>query len=203
MGDMVKVKYIERPKLTNRERVLFLDFLKGMRITIKNFFRKTVTTYYPFEKITPPKRFRGTHAHRVKNGKEPPSFKVIEKFMDIKDGESRCVACYMCQQACPVPELFKIEAVQTLDGKKRVVRFDMNLLNCMYCGLCTEACPVDCLIMTDIYETASYHRAGCVTHMKDMCERAVDFDRRRYDEPDRIWIDDEERSKLWGQIKWS
>ncbi len=203
MGDMVKIKYIERPELTNRERVLFLDFLKGMRITIKNFFRKTVTTYYPFEKITPPKRFRGTHAHRVKNGKEPPSFKVIEKFMDIKDGESRCVACYMCQQACPVPELFKIEAIQTPEGKKRVIRFDMNLLNCMYCGLCTEACPVDCLIMTDIYETASYHRAGCVTHMKDMCERAEDFDKRRYDEPDRIWIDDEERSKLWGQIKWS
>ncbi len=203
MGDMVKIKYVERQRLTNKELILFLDFLKGMRVTIKKLFRKTITTYYPFEKITPPKRFRGTHAHRVKNGNEPPSFKVIEKFMDIKEGESRCVACYMCQQACPVPELFKIEAVQTLDGKKRVVRFDMNLLNCMYCGLCTEACPVDCLIMTDIYETASYHRASCVTHMKDMCERAVDFDRRRYDEPDRIWIDDEERSKLWGQIKWS
>ena len=174
-----------------------------MKVTITNFFRKTITTAYPFEKLTPPKRFRGTHALRVKNGKEPPSFKVLEKFMEIKDGESRCVACYMCQQACPVPELFKIEAVQLPNGKKRVVRFDMNLLNCMYCGLCTEACPVDCIIMTDIYETAAYHRASCVTHMEDMMKRAVDYDTRRYDEPDRIWIDDKERSKLWGQIKWS
>lgn len=102
-----------------------------------------------------------------------------------------------------MPELFKIEAVQTPEGKKRVTRFDMNLLNCMYCGLCTEACPVDCLIMTDIYETASYHRAGTVLHLDDMARRAVDFDSRRFDEPDRIWIDDQERSKLWGQIKWS
>ncbi|NPA58295.1 MAG: NADH-quinone oxidoreductase subunit I [Aquificae bacterium] len=200
---MVKIKYIERPGLTNRERVFFTDFINGMKITIRNFFRKTITTAYPFEKLTPPKRFRGTHGHRVKDGREPPSFKVLEKFMDIKEGESRCVACYMCQQACPVPELFRIEAVQTEEGKKKVVRFDMNLLNCMYCGLCTEACPVDCLIMTDIYETATYRRSGGVIHMDDMTERAVDFDRRRYNEPDRIWIDDEERSKLWGQIKWS
>ncbi|NPA13225.1 MAG: NADH-quinone oxidoreductase subunit I [Aquificae bacterium] len=199
----VKVKYVERPQLTNRERILFIDFIKGMGITIKNFFRKTITTAYPFEKLTPPIRFRGTHAHRVKDGKEPPSFKVLERFMDIQEGESRCVGCYMCQQACPVPELFNIQTTQTEDGKKKVIRFDMNLLNCMYCGLCTEACPVDCLIMTDIYETASYHRAGTVIHMEDMTKRAVDFDTRRGNEPDRIWIDDEQRSKLWGQIKWS
>ncbi len=200
---MVRVKYVERPELTNRERVFFLDFIKGMRITIKNFFKKTITTAYPFEKLTPPKRFKGTHGHRIKDGKEPPSFKVLEKFMEIKDGESRCVACYMCQQACPVPELFKIEAVQLPNGKKKVIRFDMNLMHCMYCGLCTEACPVDCIIHTDIYETACYHRAGGVAHIEDLTERAVDFDKRRKNEPDRIWIDDIERSKLWGQIKWS
>ena len=200
---MVRVKYVERPDLTNTERIFFVDFIKGMKITIKNFFRKTITTAYPFEKLTPPKRFRGAHGHRVKNGKEPPSFKVLEKFMEINEGESRCVACYMCQQACPVPELFKIEAVQLPNGKKKVLRFDMNLMNCMYCGLCTEACPVDCIIHTDIYETATYHRAGGVAHLEDLSKRAEDFDRRRFNEPDRIWIDDEERSKLWGQIKWS
>lgn len=109
----------------------------------------------------------------------------------------------MCQQACPVPSLFRIEAIQLPNGKKKVVRFDMNLLNCLYCGLCVDACPVDCLIMTDIYETAKYQREKCVIHMDDMSERGKDFDRRRLKEPDRIWIDDQERIKLWGQIKWS
>ncbi len=200
---MVKIKYLDRPSLSNTERFFFIDFIKGMSITIRNFFRKTITTKYPYEKLTPPKRFRGTHAHRVKDGKEPPSFLAIEKFMEIHDGESRCVACYMCQQACPVPTLFNIEAEQLPSGKKRVTRFDMNLLNCLYCGLCVDACPVDCIIMTDNYENAGYSRKDCTIHLEDMKERGLDFDKRRYNEPDRIWIDDEMREKLWGQIKWS
>jgi len=200
---MVKVKYVERPNLTILERIFFLDFIKGLKVTFKNLIKKTITTKYPYEKLTPPKRFRGAHAHRVKDGNEPPSFSVLEKFMDINTGESRCVACYMCQQACPVPSLFKIEAVQLPNGKKKVVRFDMNLLNCLFCGLCVDACPVDCIIMTDIYELADYQRKNCVIHKDDMSERGRDYDLRRKNEPDRIWIDDEERKKLWGHIEWS
>lgn len=79
----------------------------------------------------------------------------------------------------------------------------MNLLNCLYCGLCVDACPVDCLIMTDVYETADYKREKCVIKMDDMSQRGQDFDKRRLAEKDRIWIDDSERTKLWGQIKWT
>lgn len=200
---MVKVKFLERPNLSIWERVLFIDFIKGMKVTLKNFLQKTITTKYPYEKLTPPKRFRGAHAHRVKDGNEPPSFSVLGKFMEINYNESRCVACYMCQQACPMPTLFKIEAVQLPNGKKKVTKFEMNLLNCLYCGLCVDACPVDCLIMTDVYETADYKREKCVIKMDDMSQRGQDFDRRRLKEKDRIWIDDSERTKLWGQIKWT
>jgi len=31
--------------------------------------------------------------------------------------------------------------VQMPDGTKKVVRFDMNLLNCLFCGLCVDALP--------------------------------------------------------------
>ncbi|MCX7761075.1 MAG: NADH-quinone oxidoreductase subunit I [Hydrogenothermaceae bacterium] len=200
---MIKVKFLERPNLNLWEKVFFLDFINGLKVTFKNLLRKTITTKYPYEKLTPPKRFRGVHAHRVKDGQEPPSFAVLGKFMEINYDESRCVACYMCQQACPMPTLFKIEAVQLPNGKKRVTKFEMNLLNCLYCGLCVDACPVDCLIMTDIYESANYHRKNCVIHMEDMSDRGRDFDRRRKQEKDRIWIDDQERTKLWGQIRWT
>jgi NADH-quinone oxidoreductase subunit I len=200
---MVKIKYLERPSLSIWEKIFFIDFIRGLKVTFKNLLQKTITTKYPFEKLAPPKRFRGVHAHRVKDGNEPPSFSVLEKFMDIETGESRCVACYMCQQACPMSSLFVIEAEQLSNGKKKVKKFEMNLLNCLYCGLCVDACPVDCLIMTDIYEMAQYQRKNCVIHMEDMSERGKDFDRRRLKEPDRIWIDDSERIKLWGQIKWS
>lgn len=200
---MVKLKFLERPKLTVWERIFFLDFIKGLKVTLKNLVQKTITTKYPYEKLTPPKRFRGVHAHRVKDGNEPPSFSVLGKFMEINHNESRCVACYMCQQACPMPTLFKIEAVQLPNGKKKVTRFEMNLLNCLYCGLCVDACPVDCLIMTDVYESANYNRASCVIKMEDMIDRGREFDKRRLKESDRIWIDDQERTKLWGQIRWT
>jgi NADH-quinone oxidoreductase subunit I len=200
---MVKIRYVERPSLSFAERIFFIDFINGLQTTIKNFFRKTVTTIYPKEKLVPPKRFRGTHAHRAKDGNEPPSFVVLEKFMEIHDYESRCVACYMCQQACPMPTLFKIEAEQLPNGKKRVTRFDMNLLNCLYCGLCVDAWPVDCIIMTDEFENAGEKRNQCVIHKDDMTERGISFDRRRGNEPDRIWIDDKAREKLWGQIEWT
>lgn len=200
---MVRFKFLNRPNLALWEKILFLDFIKGMRVTVKNVLRKTITTKYPYQKLVPPKRFRGVHGHRVKDGNEPPSFAVLSKFMEIEYNESRCVACYMCQQACPMPTLFKIEAVQLPNGKKKVTKFEMNLLNCLYCGLCVDACPVDCLIMTDIYETADYERSRCVIKMDDMSERGRDFDRRRLKESDRIWIDDDERTKLWGQIRWS
>ncbi|MEJ7553335.1 MAG: NADH-quinone oxidoreductase subunit I, partial [Aquificaceae bacterium] len=70
---MVK-KVFERP-LSWLERIFFIDFIKGLSITIRHAFRKTITTHYPYEKLTPPKRFRGFFGHKVVNGKEPqPAF---------------------------------------------------------------------------------------------------------------------------------
>jgi len=83
---MVRVKYLERPSLSIWEKIFFIDFVKGLKVTFKNLLQKTITTKYPFEKLTPPKRFRSVHAHKVKDGNEPPSFSVLEKFMDIKTG---------------------------------------------------------------------------------------------------------------------
>jgi len=54
---MVK-KVFERP-LSWLERIFFIDFIKGLSITIRHAFRKTITTHYPFEKRTKPKRCRG------------------------------------------------------------------------------------------------------------------------------------------------
>ncbi|NPB06606.1 MAG: NADH-quinone oxidoreductase subunit I [Aquificae bacterium] len=196
-------KVFRKDYLTLLESVLFLDFLKGLSVTLKNLLRKPITTQYPKEKLTPPKRFRGAHGHFVWDGTEPPSLKAIEKFMSYEKAKSRCVACYMCQTACPMPTLFRIEAVQTPDGKKKVTRFEMNLLNCLFCGLCVDACPVGCLTMTDIYELASYSRRDEVFSVEQLEERGKDYKARRGDEPERIWPNDEERKRLWGEIKWS
>ena len=201
---MIKIKKLKRDdKLDFIETFLFLDFIKGLSITMKNLIRKPITTQYPKEKITPPKRFRGKHGHFVYDGEEPPSLKAIQGFMSFEKGKSRCVACYMCQTACPMPTLFRIEAVQMPDGTKKVVRFDMNLLNCLFCGLCVDACPVECLTMTDIHEMAGYRRADDVMKMNDMEDIGSKNGKAVRDLPDRIWRNDKERKTLWGKEKWN
>ena len=97
---MVK-KVFERP-LSWLERILFLDFIKGLSITIRHAFRRTITTHYPYEKLTPPKRFRGFFGHKVVDGKEPqPAFdEWVERFkIKVEPGRSRCVVCMLCKRA--------------------------------------------------------------------------------------------------------
>ena len=195
---MVK-KVFERP-LSLIERVLFLDFIRGLSVTIRQAFRRTITTHYPYEKLTPPKRFRGFFGHKVVNGKEPqPAFdEWVERFkIKVEPGRSRCVVCMLCKRACPVPQLFEIEGEKLPDGRRRVSVFNMNMMLCTFCGFCVDACPVDCLFQSDIHETASYSRKDAVLDLETLERIGRDWQRRREEEPDRIWIDDHQRQRLW------
>jgi len=42
-----------------KEKVFFLDFMKGLRTTIKHLFKKVITVDFPFELVEPAPRFRG------------------------------------------------------------------------------------------------------------------------------------------------
>jgi hypothetical protein len=86
---MVK-KVFEKP-LSWLERILFIDFIKGLSVTIRHAFSKTITTHYPYEKLTPPKRFRGFFGHKVVDGREPqPAFEEwVERFkIEVEPGVS-------------------------------------------------------------------------------------------------------------------
>ena len=195
---MIK-RVFEKP-LSWLERILFLDFIKGLSVTIRHAFSKTITTHYPYEKLVPPKRFRGFFGHKVVDGKEPqPAFdEWVERFkIEVEPGKSRCVVCMLCKRACPVPQLFEIEGEKLPNGKRRVSVFNMNMLLCTFCGFCVDACPVDCLFQSDIHETASYTRKDSVLDLKTLERIGIDWQRRREQEPDRIWIDDEQRNRLW------
>ena len=61
------------------------ELLKGLRVTSRNFFKKSVTLEYPEEKTPQSHRFRGLHALRR-----------------YPNGEERCIACKLCEEACPV-----------------------------------------------------------------------------------------------------
>ena len=68
--------------------------------------------------------------------------------MKRPDGESRCVACFMCSTACPA-RCINIVAEESADKhiEKKPESFEIDLLLCIYCGLCVEACPCDAIRM--------------------------------------------------------
>lgn len=199
---MIK-KVFEKP-LNLLETIFFLDFIKGLAITFRQGISRTITTHYPYEKLTPPKRFRGFFGHKVVDGFEPqPAFDEWVERMKIEPqlGASRCVVCYLCKKACPVPDLFEIDGKKLQNGKKVVSIFNMNLMLCTFCGLCVDACPVDCLFQSDIHETASFSRKDAILDLKKLETIGMVWQQRREKEPDRIWIDDEARDVLWRENK--
>ena len=112
------------------------ELLKGLRVTLRNFFVKKVTVQYPEEKTPQSPRFRGLHALRR-----------------YPNGEERCIACKLCEAVCPALAI-TIESDASEDGTRRTTRYDIDLFKCIYCGFCEEACPVDAIVETRIHE---YH----------------------------------------------
>ena len=110
------------------------ELLKGLSVTQKNFFRKSVTLSYPEEKTPQSPRFRGLHALRR-----------------YPNGEERCIACKLCEAVCPALAI-TIEAEPRADGSRRTTRYDIDLFKCIYCGYCEESCPVDSIVLTDVLE---------------------------------------------------
>lgn len=123
----------------------------GMKTTIRHFFKNVFggenkysdTISYPDEKVEYPERFRGMH-----------------RLVQREDGTSRCVACFMCETACPA-RCIHIEAAETDDASIEKVPkvFEIDELRCVVCGLCVEACPCDAIRMdTGIHPSPVYNR---------------------------------------------
>lgn len=111
-------------------RFFLLDLLKGLSVTLGNFFRKKVTIQYPEEETPISPRFRGMLALRR-----------------YPNGEERCIACKLCEAVCPALAI-TIEAEPRADGSRRTTRYDIDAFKCINCGFCEEACPVDAIVLT-------------------------------------------------------
>ena len=94
------------------------------------------TINYPFEKTPISPVFRGEHALRR-----------------YPTGEERCIACKLCQAACPAHAI-TIETEPRVDDGRKTVRYDIDMTKCIYCGFCEEACPVNAIVLSQNYEFA-------------------------------------------------
>jgi NADH-quinone oxidoreductase subunit I len=120
---------------------VFVDILRGMSVTGTYFVQDKVTVEYPKEKLQTYPRFRGMHALLTNPG----------------TGDTKCVACMLCATICPSRCIHIIGEV-TPEGRSRPESFNLDLARCMFCGLCEEVCPVAAIVMTKVYELATFDK---------------------------------------------
>ena len=114
--------------------LMLVEFVLGMKLTLKYMFKPKYTVNYPYEKFPQSVRFRGLHALRR-----------------YPNGEERCIACKLCEAVCPALAI-TIESDVRADGTRRTTRYDIDLTKCIFCGFCEESCPVDSIVETHLHE---------------------------------------------------
>ena len=121
--------------------------LTGMKVTGREFFTKKVTEQYPenrntFE-ISP--RFRGRLVMPID-----------------EEGNHKCIACGLCQMACPNDTIRIIsESItdeETGKKKKVLVKYEYDLGACMFCQLCVNACNHHAIEFSTEFENAVFNR---------------------------------------------
>ncbi len=168
------------------QRFYLVEIVKGLAVTLRHFLgnlfgrKYTVTVEWPEVKRQYSERLRGRHI-----------------LLTREDGSPRCVACYMCETACPA-ECIHIEAEDTPDSatvefEKRPRVFTIDLLRCVYCGFCVDACPKEAIIMSRTHEMAFTSRDEAVVGLDVLLQRGpyerLDLGYRPYYGPQRSHIE--------------
>ena len=142
-----------------------LGAMKGFVQTVRTFFRKNVTVQYPYERMPLAPRYMGA-----------PGL-----LYDKKVDEIVCVACRICERACPDDCISMIgeKYTGTKTKKKNIVTdYWIDLARCSYCGICVEVCPFDANEMTHHIEMSYYNSDDMVYDMHRLVEIADNMNRR-------------------------
>ena len=157
MIDDKDIMFVDEPELSPAERFYLPQILDGMKTTIRHFGKtlvgKPMTVQYPEEK----------RELRVDN------YRGVHRLNRDEKGRVACVACYMCQTACPA-HCIHIDAGESPwdDREKYPVRFDLDELRCIYCGMCEEACPVDAIELTPEYSLVGRSREEMILDKEEL-----------------------------------
>lgn len=125
------------------DRFYLPALIQGLLITFTRIFKRKDTIQYPDQKYVPQEGYRGLH-----------------RLNKDEDGRIKCVACEMCQTACPAHCIDITPSAAPWDeGEERYpIKFEIDLLRCIFCGFCELACPKDAIELTEIYDFAAYTR---------------------------------------------
>jgi NADH-quinone oxidoreductase subunit I len=136
-------------------RIYLVAVAQGLYVTLRHMISPKATVEYPEQRHVPRKGYRGEH--RLKTDEQ---------------GRMKCVACLMCQTACPA-ECIRIVAGPSPwpDRDKIPVSFEIDMLKCIYCGMCEEACPCDAIELTPTFNIVATTRAEKVYDLKKLLSR--------------------------------
>jgi NADH-quinone oxidoreductase subunit I len=179
-GKVIKVQ--RREKIGLLERTYLPMILKGLSVTSGHFFRNLrgfvtgknrsdFVVQYPEERVDYPDAFRG-----------------MPVLVQLENGQPRCVACGLCEFACPT------DCISIVPGELEGARierypeaFDIDMSRCMFCGLCEEACPEEAIVMSREVEISTYDRASMLFPKErllvpeNLLKRRLEFLRGEYD----------------------
>jgi NADH-quinone oxidoreductase subunit I len=134
--------------------------VKGLGVTLKHMFRRSVTQQYPHVRPDLPPRTRG-----------------VIGLMD-----ENCTVCMLCSRECPDWCIYIDSHKETVPPAKEggrartrnvLDRFAIDFALCMYCGICIEVCPFDALFWSPEFEYSEYEIAGLL-HEKEKLREWMD-----------------------------
>jgi NADH-quinone oxidoreductase subunit I len=155
--------------------------VKGLAVTSRRFFQNLGTllsgkkpgilVQYPEERVDYPDAFRG-----------------MPVLVQLENEQPKCVACGLCEFACPTDCITIVPGEIQGDAIERYpVEFDIDMSRCMFCGLCEEACPEEAIVMSREVEIGAFDRDDLTFHKKDLLvpeallARRLAFLREEYD----------------------
>lgn len=109
--------------------------LKGLKITMKRFFKKKVTQQYPEVQPNLPPRSHGS----------------------FKFDFDKCISCNMCADACP-NGVIRVDFTKDEKGKRVLQKYNMSLGYCLFCGLCVKACPKSAINFSTEFHMSCYDK---------------------------------------------
>lgn len=158
---------IADPVLNPADKAYLPQVVMGLKTTFRHIFKKKLTVQYP-EQCVP---------MRIEN------YRGVHRLNRDEQGRVACVACFMCETACPA-HCIHIEGAEAPwpDREKYPVKFDIDELRCIYCGMCEEACPVDAIELTPEHTLVGMTREEMIfdkEKLLDIFDRTRDIKPRR------------------------